>query len=282
MEIIIFTTLALSLINLLCIFIALARLFNIKSSSSDISSQNFDRLERKLAEANKNTRQELTENAAQLRKELSENITSFRHETAKSAQEQREEFARTMQRFQEAFDNSTGKSVEAQKERFAELDKRQKELLDATEKKLEDIRLMVDEKLQNTLNERLGQSFKVVSEQLENVQKGLGEMKNLASDVGGIREIANDQRGRVQAAHDEKQLLDNVNFMLDHCGEFNRKDIREYAERNFAVEVIGKQILRAYDFALGATHQQKMRVRFGQAALARSMTAMQYFNRKLR
>lgn len=76
----------------------------------------------------------------------------------------------------------------------------------------------------------------------------------VTTDVGGIREIANDQRGRVQAAHDEKQLLDNVNFMLDHCGEFNRKDIREYAERNFAVEVIGKQILRAYDFALGATH----------------------------
>lgn len=251
---IIYTTLALSLVNLLCIFVALIRLFNLKPSSSDISSQNFDRLESILAEANKSTRQELTENAAQLRKELSDNMTSFRNETSKGAQEQREEFSKTMQRFQENFDRNTEMSVAAQKERFAELDRRPKELLESTEKKLEEMRLMVDEKSQKTLNERLGQSFKAVSEQLENVQRGLGEMKNLASDVGGIREIANDQRGRVQAAHDEKQLLDNVNFMLDHCGEFNRKDIREYAERNFAVEVIGKQILRAYDFALGATH----------------------------
>lgn len=187
MQTIIYTTLALSLLNLLCMVVALARLSGLKSSSTDISSQNFDRLENRMAEANKNTRQELTENAAQLRKELADNMTAFRQETHKSTQEQREEFARSMQRFQEAFDNSTGKSVEAQKERFAELDKRQKELLDATEKKLEDIRLMVDEKLQNTLNERLGQSFKVVSEQLENVQKGLGEMKNLASDVGGLK-----------------------------------------------------------------------------------------------
>ncbi len=68
----------------------------------------------------------------------------------------------------------------------------------------------------------------------------------VTTDVGGIREIANDERGRVQAAADEAQLLTNVNFMLDHCNDFDRKAIREYAERNFAVEVIGAQILRVY------------------------------------
>lgn len=74
-----------------------------------------------------------------------------------------------------------------QKEGFAELEKRQKELAESTEKQLEHIRFTVDEKLQKTLNERLGQSFRMVSEQLENVQKGLGEMKSLAADVGGLK-----------------------------------------------------------------------------------------------
>ena len=54
-----------------------------------------------------------------------------------------------------------------------------------TEKRLEEIRVTVDEKLQKTLNDRIGQSFRLVTEQLESVQKGLGEIQTLAQDVGG-------------------------------------------------------------------------------------------------
>lgn len=49
------------------------------------------------------------------------------------------------------------------------------------------MRSTVDEKLQKTLNERIGQSFEMVSKQLEHVQKGLGEMQSLAQDVGGLK-----------------------------------------------------------------------------------------------
>jgi DNA recombination protein RmuC len=59
----------------------------------------------------------------------------------------------------------------------------------ATEKKLDDIRGVVDEKLTETLNKRINESFKNVSEQLEQVYKGLGEMKNLAGDVGGLKAV---------------------------------------------------------------------------------------------
>ena len=51
------------------------------------------------------------------------------------------------------------------------------------------MRTMVEEKLQKTLNERIGQSFEIVRSQLENVQKGLGEMKSLAQDVGGLKKV---------------------------------------------------------------------------------------------
>lgn len=51
------------------------------------------------------------------------------------------------------------------------------------------MRATVDEKLQKTLHERIGQSFELVSKQLEHVQKGLGEMQNLAQDVGGLKKV---------------------------------------------------------------------------------------------
>lgn len=62
-----------------------------------------------------------------------------------------------------------------------------KDIQDSNEKKLEQMRLTVDEKLQSTLEKRLNSSFELVSKQLEAVQKGLGEMQNLANDVGGLK-----------------------------------------------------------------------------------------------
>ncbi|MFN8009989.1 MAG: DNA recombination protein RmuC [Holophagaceae bacterium] len=57
----------------------------------------------------------------------------------------------------------------------------------ANETKLEEMRRTVDEKLHDTLEKRLGESFSLVSQRLEQVQKGLGEMQSLASDVGGLK-----------------------------------------------------------------------------------------------
>lgn len=54
-------------------------------------------------------------------------------------------------------------------------------------KKLEEMRIVVDEKLQKSLNERMNQSFSMVSERLEQVYKGLGEMQNLANGVGDLK-----------------------------------------------------------------------------------------------
>ncbi len=62
--------------------------------------------------------------------------------------------------------------------------------------RLEDMRKTVDEKLQKTLEERLGQSFKVVSEQLEAVYKGLGEMQNLAVGVGDLKRVMTGVKAR--------------------------------------------------------------------------------------
>lgn len=68
-------------------------------------------------------------------------------------------------------------------------DARVKELQESNEKKLEEMRKTVDEKLHDTLEKRLGESFKLVSDRLEAVHKGLGEMQNLAMGVGDLKRV---------------------------------------------------------------------------------------------
>jgi DNA recombination protein RmuC len=82
--------------------------------------------------------------------------------------------------------------------------------------KLELMRATVDEKLQSTLEKRLSQSFKVVSERLEQVHKGLGEMQNLATNVNDFKRVLTNVKtrgtwGEVQL----ESLLDQV-FIKDH------------------------------------------------------------------
>lgn len=241
MNTLVFITLAISIASFAGIIVVLIRLSAFKSPAIDISTKDFDRLESKLAEATKNTRQELSENVGQLRRELSDTLSSFRQENNESAKNQRDEMAQAMQRFQDTFDSNTHKAVEAQKDRFAELDKRQKELVEATEKKLDEMRMMVDEKLQNTLNERLGQSFKLVSEQLESVQKGLGEMKNLASDVGGLKNALTNVK--VRGNFGELQLKALLDQMLSpEQYDENVATIPGSSERvEFAIKLPGKE-----------------------------------------
>ena len=62
--------------------------------------------------------------------------------------------------------------------------------------KLEKMRVTVDEKLQGTLEQRLGESFKVVNDRLESVYKGLGEMQNLAQGVGDLKKIFTNVKAR--------------------------------------------------------------------------------------
>jgi DNA recombination protein RmuC len=82
--------------------------------------------------------------------------------------------------------------------------------------KLEKMRQTVDEKLQSTLEKRLGQSFRLVSERLEHVQRGLGEMQGLASDVSDFKRVLTNVKtrgtwGEVQL----ESMLEQV-FIKDH------------------------------------------------------------------
>jgi DNA recombination protein RmuC len=92
------------------------------------------------------------------------------------------------------------------------LDTRVKEMQEGNERKLEEMRQTVDEKLQGTLEKRLGESFKFVSDRLEMVHKGLGEMQNLATGVGDLKRIFSNVK--IRGTFAEVQLAGILEQML--------------------------------------------------------------------
>jgi DNA recombination protein RmuC len=82
------------------------------------------------------------------------------------------------------------------KEMRETLESKVSQMQQSNETKLDEMRKTVDEKLQKTLDERLSESFKQVSERLEMVYKGLGEMQTLAQDVGGLKKVLSNVKTR--------------------------------------------------------------------------------------
>jgi DNA recombination protein RmuC len=92
------------------------------------------------------------------------------------------------------------------------VEKQLKDIREDNGKRLEEMRKTVDEKLQDTLEKRLGESFKIVSERLEQVHKGLGEMQSLASGVGDLKKVLSNVKtkgilGEYQLGNIIEQLL---------------------------------------------------------------------------
>src|SRR4029077_12139749 len=106
---------------------------------------------------------------------------------------------------------------------------------------LEKMRATVDEKLQGTLEKRLGELFKLVSERLEQVHRGLGAMQQLASDVGGLQRILANVKtrggwGEVQLGNLLEQLLTPEQFARNVK---TREDSGEHVE--FAIKLPGDE-----------------------------------------
>jgi len=114
--------------------------------------------------------------------EMRETVDSKLREAKEDARHGREESAATLKRFGDGLGD-----------RFSEIRQTVETRLESIQKdsadKLEKMRATVDEKLHETLEKRLGESFKQVAERLEQVHKGLGEMQTLAADVGGLKQV---------------------------------------------------------------------------------------------
>jgi DNA recombination protein RmuC len=109
-----------------------------------------------------------------------------------------------------------------------------KELQADNTSKLEEMRKTVDEKLQGTLDKRLGESFKQVSDRLEQVHLGLGEMKNLASGVGDLKRVLTNVKtrgtwGEVQLGNLLEQILTSEQYAKNVCTKPSGRETVEFA-----------------------------------------------------
>lgn len=116
----------------------------------------------------------------------------------------------------------------------ASVESRLKAVSDGNEKQLEKIRETVDEKLQKTLEERIGQSFKLVSERLEEVYKGLGEMQKLAVGVGDLKKVLSNVKtrgilGEIQLGAILEQILSPEQYKTNVVTKPSGRDPVEFA-----------------------------------------------------
>lgn len=132
----------------------------------------------------------------QLNKTLDERLVLLMEKNEISNKASREELAKNLKEFRETFEVSVKSFNDLQRQKFDDLEKRQQELVKTTEGKLDEMRKTVDEKLNETLEKRLGESFKQVSDRLEAVHKGLGEMQTLAVSVGDLKKVMSNVKSR--------------------------------------------------------------------------------------
>jgi DNA recombination protein RmuC len=153
-----------------------------------------------------------------IRKAVEEDLRKGREESAAAARSLREEVSTGLTTLGDGLSNTLANSSKVQQEHLSSfsnqlkelsesntralerirttLDTRVKQLQEENEKKLEEMRKTVDEKLQGTLEKRLGESFKLVSDRLEAVQRGLGEMQSLAAGVGDLKRVLTNVKTR--------------------------------------------------------------------------------------
>jgi DNA recombination protein RmuC len=131
---------------------------------------------------------------------FAQQLDAVRHSLQVQAQQARDEQGRSLKQFGDTLSLQLGQLTEANDRRFAEvratIEQRLKDIEANNSAKLEEMRRTVDEKLHATLEQRLGESFKLVSDRLEQVHRGLGEMQTLAAGVGDLKKVLTNVKTR--------------------------------------------------------------------------------------
>ncbi len=163
-----------------------------------------ERLEREL-------RREITESSRGARQEATQNLATFQQtltqqgaEATRTQNTQIDAFGQQLTLLQKSLSDTLANQLNALSEsnarRLAEvrqtLEAQLAQLQTSNAAKLDEMRATVDEKLQSTLQARLGESFKQVAERLEQVHKGLGEMQTLAQGVGDLKHLLTNVKTR--------------------------------------------------------------------------------------
>jgi len=215
------------------------RVGDIDKSVDKLEKAFRDEISRNREESRKGEKEARIELNLQIQR-LSDAILGRMSEIANFQKNQLDTYSNTIEKSLKSFENQFSKSVNEfnnlQKEKFNDLSQKQGELLKSTEDKLEKMRETVDEKLQSTLEKRLGESFKLVSERLEVVHKGLGEMQTLAMGVGDLKKVLSNVKtrgtlGEIQLGRILDQILTKEQYDINVVTKKGSRDNVEFAIR---------------------------------------------------
>jgi DNA recombination protein RmuC len=249
------------LILILCVGVAnlvLVYLLRSKASGTDSLERQLAKIESGLKEefrlnreegqkSSRESREELNASVKDLKKELTDTLKTIVEQNVSNLKDVNKTLDEKLQllsksskeslkSIEENFDRNIESFNKTQKEKFELLEKKQAELIVSTEKKLDLMRETVEEKLQKTLNERLGQSFETVGKQLQAVQEGLGEMRTLATDVGGLKKVLGNVKmrggiGEMQLSMLLDQILAPDQYAANVKTKHGSSDLVEFAIR---------------------------------------------------
>lgn len=137
-------------------------------------------------------------------------------------------------RFEKRLHDFTAETTQNLENIRATVDKNLRAMQDDNNKKLDDMRGLVDEKLQKTLSERMSESFKLVNERLEQVYKGLGEMQALAQGVGDLKKVLTNVKtrgivGEIQLGAILEDILAPEQYGVNVATRPNSRNVVEYA-----------------------------------------------------
>lgn len=209
-----YSLLIVGLLNALLLIFLLFRINRYKRtdlspllSKFDIQETWSEKLERGVLAQLGQNREEAGKHAGELRNEVQNRFGQF----GDSIGQKMTEIAQLQKSQLETFSTKLNENLEASGKKLtsmtgaldnqnealrAKLDEKLNELTKENAKKLDEMRKTVDEKLQGTLEKRLGESFKLVSERLEQVHRGLGEMQTLAAGVGDLKRVLTNVKTR--------------------------------------------------------------------------------------
>ena len=200
----------------------------LKGRLEAIGAQN-ERLERELRTELARSRAETNQNAKIAREELTGNLSHF----AQTLQSQLASGANVQNDRLSTLTQSNEQRLEAVR---ATVEQRLELLRTDNAQKLEQMRMTVDEKLHATLEQRLGESFKLVSDRLEQVHKGLGEMQTLATGVGDLKRVLTNIKtrgtwGEVQLENLLEQMLTSAQYEKNVVTRPGRSERVEFSIR---------------------------------------------------
>lgn len=215
-----------------------------------------------LSNAQKNQFDTFSKQLGELIKGFDEKTKSLQEQLEKSAKDNRSEQTNSLKSFEEKFTQNVKEFNDLQKQKFDDLITRQENIKKETEsklkdiretvenklnilqednnKKLEEMRKTVDEKLQESVEKRFNESFKLISERLEQVHKGLGEMQTLATGVGDLKKVLTNVKTRGNLG--EIQLSAILEQILSPEQYERNASVKEHSQERveFVIKLPGK------------------------------------------